>query len=183
LAGGRLSEAPETFAQPPSAARRSVLWRVIDGILLLAVVGMLVTVLLQIFSRLAGHSVPWTEELTRFLFLWGIFLGMASGFRTVEHARITFVLRWLPRGLRRLAIHLYVVLGIVFFSVVAYYGAILALNQYRSGQVSPALQIGIYTITLSVAISAVLAIVAHIQSAYFDPETRETLEGTREVLE
>lgn len=176
-------ETVEAFAQQPVRVPRSLLWGAVDGALLLAISGMLVAVLLQVVFRLLGSSLQWTEELTRFLFLWAMFLGMASGFRTAEHARITFLLRWLPEALRRLMTHLYVVSGIAFFVVVAYYGSVLAINQYNSGQVSPALQIGIYTITISVALSALLAIVAHIQSAYFDPVVRESLEGNEEALE
>lgn len=160
-----------------------MLWKVVDAILLLLVLGMLVTVILQIVFRIIGHSLYWTEELTRFLFLWATFLGMAAGFRSAEHARITFVLRWFPQTLRRLALHLYVLLGVAFFFLVAYHGAELAWNQYRSGQVSPALQISIYTITLSVAMSAVLAAIAHIQSVYFDHAVRGTLEEAQEALE
>lgn len=170
-------------AQHPHASRRSVLWTVVDAVLALGIFGMLVTVTLQIIMRLAGQSLDWSEELTRFLFLWAVFLGMASGFRTGEHPRITVVLRLLPQTVRRLALHLYVLLGVFFFAIVAYYGVQLVVNQYRTGQTSPALQIGVFLISLAVAVSAVLAVVAHIQSAYFDPAIRRRIEIAEETLE
>lgn len=180
---GAAAEAPEVFTQPPQALGRSVMWGIVDAVLMLTVLGMLVTVSLQVVFRIAGNSLSWTEELTRFLFLWGIFLGMASGFRSAEHARITFVLRRLPPALRRLTVHLYVLLGVAFFAVVAYYGAMLSLGQYRSNETSPALGISLSLVTLAVSVSAGLALVAHIQSAYFDHATRESLEEAKETLE
>ncbi len=180
--GSQPSEALESV-EHPRASRRSVLWIVVDAALALGVFGMLVTVTLQIIMRLAGQSLNWSEELTRFLFLWAVFLGMASGFRTAEHPRITVVVRLLPQAVRRLTLHLYVLLGVSFFAVVAYYGVQLVLSQYRTGQTSPALQVGVFLISLSVAVSAVLAVIAHIQSVYSDPAIRRRLEVAEETLE
>lgn len=163
--------------------RRSLLWRTVDVALLLAVLGMVVTVNLQVVSRILGNSLPWTEELTRFLFLWATFLGMASGFRSAEHARITFAIRRMPRVLRRLTVHLYAILGIGFFAAAAYYGALLMLGQYRSNETSPTLGVSMSFVTAALVVSAVLAAVAHVQSVYFDPATRESLERGGEVLE
>ena len=65
--------------------------------------------LLQVASRLLGAPVPWTEEATRYLFVWMIFLGLAAGFRTVESARVTVFIAMMPEYLRRLAVPIYVV--------------------------------------------------------------------------
>ena len=66
----------------------------------LACVGILVVVLLQVASRLLGAPVSWTEEATRYLFVWMIFLGLAAGFRTVESARVTVFIAMMPGVLR-----------------------------------------------------------------------------------
>ena len=50
--------------------------------------GILIVVVVQIVSRLIGQPVSWSEEATRFLFVWMVFLGLAAGFRTVESARV-----------------------------------------------------------------------------------------------
>lgn len=180
--GSPSREAQEVSTQPPSVSQSSILWTIVDVISVLMVLGMLVAVSVQIISRLMEQSLAWTGELTRLLFLWAVFLGMASGFRTGEHARITVVLRLLPQAVRRFAVHLYALLGVLFFGAVAYYGAMLSLSQY-GGQVLPALQIGVFFFTASIAVSALLAMVAHIQSVYFDPAVRRRLEGAEEVVE
>ncbi len=154
---------------------RGVLWTVVDGVLLISVGGMLVTVLLQIATRLAGNSVPWTEELTRNLFVLTIFMGLAVGFRRVEHARMTFLLRYFPSTLQKMQPHFYVAGGLLFFGVLAYRGVILSLQQYRSGEISPALGIPMFLVTAPIPIGAVLAIIAILQSVYGDKVTREKL--------
>jgi TRAP-type C4-dicarboxylate transport system permease small subunit len=136
----------------------------------------MVTVTLQVVSRLMGHSLPWTEETTRYLFIWTAFLGLAAGFRSAEHARIGIVITLLPPVLRRLLAHAYVLAGLVFFGVVGYKGFQLSMQQFRSGETSPALGIGMYLVTLPVTISAILAILAHFQSVYRDPALREQIE-------
>lgn len=167
----------------PPTRRRFTVWSIVDAALLVAVLGILVVVVLQIGSRLVGRSLSGTEELTRFLFIWTTFLGMASGFRTADHARITFLLRWLPSVARRFSIHLYAAVGILFFAIIAYYGAALSLQQYRNGETSPILQVGMFLVTLPVTVSAILAIVAQIQTVYFEPTVRRGLEHAEEVSE
>lgn len=172
--------AGEVFTQEPvvrpTPGKRSFLWRLVDYILLLCVAGLMVTVTLQVISRLMGQSLPWTEETTRYLFIWTAFLGLAAGFRSAEHARIGIVINLLPPVLKRLCLHLYVVAGLVFFSVVGYKGFQLVMRQFHNGETSPALGIGMYLVTLPVVLSAVLAILAHFESVYRDPALREQIE-------
>ena len=48
-----------------------LIWRLVDGAILMAVMGMVCLIALQVGSRLIGASVPWTEELSRFLRMSG----------------------------------------------------------------------------------------------------------------
>jgi TRAP-type C4-dicarboxylate transport system permease small subunit len=172
-----LHDAPEQFTDIPlETGPRGALWRAVDVLLLVGVAGMLLAVSLQVVSRLMEASFPWTEELTRYLFIWTTFLGLAAGFRTAEHARIGVVVAFLPRQMKRFAVHLYAWAGIAFFSVVAYKGSQLVRQQIRSGESSPVLGIGMYMVTSAVVVSAALAIIAHIQTVYRDRTVRSQLE-------
>jgi len=54
----------------------------------------IVVVLLQVVSRyLLDNSLTWTEELSRYLFAWIIFLGAALGLRDQSHIKVDFWLR------------------------------------------------------------------------------------------
>lgn len=169
-------------ATPGSSLARGVLrvdalvWRGVDGALLLCVAGTAITVGIQVISRLLGASQPWTEELSRFLFLWTAFLGMAVGFRRLEHPRIALLLPMLRRLARTLAVHVYATTSVVFFSVVAWHAAAFVAQQVRFGERSAVLGVGMYFASLPMLIACVLAILAVLVSAYCDPATRQRLE-------
>jgi TRAP-type C4-dicarboxylate transport system permease small subunit len=141
---------------------------------------MLVAVIVQVVSRLAGASLPWTEELSRLLFIWTAFLGMAVGFRRLEHPRITLLVDRLPRVSALVSVQLYAWAGIVFFAVVGWFAIKLVQQQFRVGETSPVLGIGMYLATLPAALAALLAIVAHLVTVYADRDARNRLMGGTE---
>ena len=156
--------------------RRSRLWRAVEGAVFVGVLGMLLMVAIQVLSRLFQHSLPWTEEITRYLFIWTVFLGLAAGFRSVEHTRITLLLHMVPGRLRAAATHIYFLAGVVFFSIVAFTGWRLVVQQFQSGESSPALGMGMFTVTAAVVVGAVLSLWAHIETVYLDAGARSVLD-------
>jgi TRAP-type C4-dicarboxylate transport system permease small subunit len=130
----------------------------------IAVFGVLVVVLLQVSSRLVGMPVTWTEEATRYLFVWMIFLGLAAGFRTVETARVTILIAALPVSLHRMAVPVYVVASVVFFVLTGWTGYKLVQQQYMMNETAATLAIPMWMIGIVMPLSAVLAILAIIES-------------------
>lgn len=172
-----LDESAEHFVPgTPRLEPHGPVWKVVDAIVLIGVGGMVLTVALQVISRSLGASVSWTEELTRYLFINTAFLGMAAGFRHAEHARIAFLIQRLPRIAQQFAVHLYAVAGIAFFVLVGVTGWELVMQQFESDETSPVLGMGMYLFTLPVVVSAVLAILGHVQSVYRSPRLRQTIE-------
>jgi len=143
----------------------------------LAAFGILVIVLLQVASRLLSIPVAWTEEATRYLFIWMIFLGIAAGFRTVEMARVTVFLGLLPTRLRRLSVPIYVVSSVLFFILIVWTGLGLVQQQYRMNETAATLVIPMWLIGTIMPISAVLAVFAIIDSL----RTRYTLIASPEA--
>lgn len=66
-----------------------LLWRVVDTVIAVSVLGMVMLIALQVGSRLAGASIAWTEELSRLLFIWTIWLGLGTGFRHGAHPSLS----------------------------------------------------------------------------------------------
>jgi TRAP-type C4-dicarboxylate transport system permease small subunit len=164
-----------------SATLDRVLWRLVDGILLVCVLGMLIAVTVQVLARLWGFSAPWTEELSRFLFIWTAFFGMSVGFRYAQHPRIMLLLDVLPAWCRTLAVHLYALAGIAFFALVSWYAVLLVHRQFTVGETSPVLGLGMFVVTLPSALASVLAIIALVQTVYLDSATRARLQQPDEA--
>lgn len=135
-----------------------------------ATVVMLACVLIQVGSRLAGRPVAWTEESTRFLFIWIVFLGIGAGFRKAESPRVTYFVSKMPRSIRRLAPYIYAVTCLAFFLVVLITGSQLVLQQIQSHEMGSALLIPMWLVGASVPASAVLGILGVIESLLLWPE-------------
>jgi TRAP-type C4-dicarboxylate transport system permease small subunit len=146
------------------------LWRFVDAVLFLAVIGMVVLISVQVASRLAGNSMAWTEELARFLFIWTAWLGMASGFRHGLHPSISILSACVPKAFLAVLRFLPPVCGVVFFCVVFWFSLDLFFQQLRFGEISAILQIGMWVTTLPLVIGSALAIVgAVVQAVVYDP--------------
>jgi len=130
----------------------------------IAALGILLVVLLQVASRLLSVPVAWTEEATRYLFIWMIFLGIAAGFRTVEMARVTVFLGAFPALVRRFSVWIYALSSILFFILIAWTGANLVRQQYMMNETAATLVIPMWMIGAVLPISAVLALFAIIAS-------------------
>lgn len=130
----------------------------------LAAFGILVVVLLQVASRLLNMSVAWTEEATRYLFVWMIFLGLAAGFRTVETARVTVLLAMFPLAIRRLSVPIYVLSSVVFFALMAWTGYKLAWQQFSMNETAATLAIPMWLIGTIMPLSAMLAVLGIVDS-------------------
>lgn len=120
------------------------------GALLLAIT---VVVLVSVFFRyVVNSSLVWSEELTRYLAVWLVFLGMAPAYRAGEHVRIGVVVDRLPDRWRRATyvIAELVVIGLV--SVVAWEGGHLAAANFERDQLTPALRIPIAWIYVAIPI-------------------------------
>ncbi|MCD7992153.1 MAG: TRAP transporter small permease [Clostridia bacterium] len=62
---------------------------------------MVVFTTLQIVGRyLFSTPFPWTEEMTRYMFVWMVFISIGYAVKTGEHIRITFVRSLLRPSLR-----------------------------------------------------------------------------------
>ena len=129
-----------------------------------ACAGILIVVLIQVIGRLIGHPLPWTEEATRFLFSWMVFLGLAAGFRTVESARVVVFLVAGRRLFKHLAVPIYVGSTMVFFALLGWTGTTLVLQQVAMGETAATLPIPMWWIGLVMPVSAAIAALAVIDS-------------------
>lgn len=113
-----------------------------EGLLYLLLLVMVITTFLQVFFRyVIFHSLPWSEEVSRYALVWLTFIGASYGLKRGVHVAVEALVQTLPpgpkRGLKALSYLLMALLGLVLLV----YGAKLA--QVNMGQLSPSLHIPI----------------------------------------
>ncbi len=82
---------------------------------------------LQVFSRyVLNHSLYWSEELARYLFIWLVFLSAAIVLRKDRHIQVTAIVDLLPASVRKAVYFLGDLLMLGFAGVVLVEGIRLA---------------------------------------------------------
>lgn len=71
------------------------------GAALTMLAAMIIIILYQVFSRqFLNHTPAWSEELSRILFVWVAFLGIAYGFKEKLHIAVGLVTELLPQSIQ-----------------------------------------------------------------------------------
>nr|WP_272209806.1 TRAP transporter small permease [Marinicella sp. W31]MDC2875635.1 TRAP transporter small permease [Marinicella sp. W31] len=86
----------------------------------------LVTILaMQVFFRYVLHTgLTWSEEISRFVFIWFVYISASLAARRGSHIRITLFIRWFPGG-EKYALLLADTIWIVFNAFVVAAGIML----------------------------------------------------------
>ncbi|MGG0716249.1 TRAP transporter small permease [Robertmurraya massiliosenegalensis] len=83
---------------------------------MLAIMSVLI-VLQVIFRYILESSLPWSEEISRYLMVYIVFFGAALSLRYRQMIAIEFIGERLPKGIRKYLNIFVLVICIVFFSV------------------------------------------------------------------
>ncbi len=122
--------------------------------IIVAILGtMVVVTMAQIISRLAGDAFLWTEELNRYLLIWGTLIGAGCAYKEGSHISITFVQGMCSANVERSLRMLVHVVCLIAFVAMAYFSFEYAMKQM---QLAPVLRIPMKYMYLSVPISFVL---------------------------
>lgn len=129
----------------------------------LAAAGIVMVVLIQVVGRVANSPVPWSEELTRALFIWMVFLGMASSMRSADAARITILLERM-HWLRPLATPIYLAGCLAFFGLMGWTGVSMVRTQIVMNESYATLGWPSWVVGVVMPISAIIATIATVGS-------------------
>ena len=112
---------------------------------------LLLVVLLQVGGRLVGVTLTWTEETTRFFFLWMMFLAVAAGFNRAESSRVVILVNMLPRPMQKVC-------------TVLYYVVTLTMQKFAFNEMATAVAVPMGAIMICVPLCGFLGIIGTIQS-------------------
>ena len=92
-----------------------------------------ISVGIQVAARyIFNVSFGWAEEFPLFVFLWVCFIAAASAYRQNSHMGISLVFDRLPKGFRKAARYVELLLTLGFFSIIFYYELDVALTMGSS---------------------------------------------------
>ncbi len=128
--------------------------------------GLIIVVTIQILSRLIGNPPSWTEEVSRQLLTWTVFMGAAAGVKLEEHVGTTYLVDRLSprgRGVVRMVANL---LFLSFALLMTYHGGQWVATLRDSGQRSTSFQTPVYLIAASVPVAFALSSVYLLRILY-----------------
>ena len=137
-----------------------------EYVLILLMTLLSVIIFLQVLFRVIGASLPWSEEVSRYITVWISVLGASYGFRYGAHIGVEAFMHWLPFSFRRV-IDFLSYMAVAFLScLMMYYGYSLIVNVHlRFGQVSPAMRMPIWIAYLAIPVGYFMMILRNLQLA------------------
>ena len=127
---------------------------------------MTLIVFLQVFFRfVVKGSLPWSEELARYVMIWAVFFGASMGAKTGAHIGVEAFVNFFPKNIRRLMIIVSAAFTQVFCVIVCILSLQVAFRIFEMEQVSPAMEIPMYIPYLSVPVGAILMSLHFMQAA------------------
>jgi len=114
----------------------------------------------QVVSRYFFNYTPdWSEELSRYLIVWTIFIGTAIGVRNNIHIGVDALLRLLPHSFKLTMEVALNVIGIVVSAVLIWLSILFIQDTLEYGQVSPSMQISMAIPYMAMPVGLAFAVI------------------------
>lgn len=122
----------------------------------------------QVVMRyLFNNSVVWSEELTRYLFVWSAFVSIGFCIKKRSSIKIDQIVQLMPPVIQKVILLMTKVISLLFFAYLLRYSFNVVQATIKSGQLSPALQMPMYFVHLAAVVGFGLAVVRIFESFVF----------------
>ena len=149
-----------------------------ETMMVITLILMTVIMGIQVFSRYAlGASLSWSEELTRYLFVWEGFLSVSYCTKKCISIKIEQFVAMFPRrgkAIFKLVNHTF---ELIFFFYLIPFAVKYLISAVESGQVSPACHIPMYYVQAAPLVSFVLVAIRIMQRWYAELQVVRRKEG------
>jgi TRAP tripartite ATP-independent transporter, periplasmic protein len=136
-----------------------------ETILLILLVLMTCIMGVQIVSRYVfQNSLTWSEELVRYMFVWSAFLGVPFCIKHGLSIKVDQFRNLFPIPLQKVLMYIDKIIIFLLFLVLFIYSFTVIKATYLSGQTSPAMQLPMWTVQISVTVSSLLSMIRSIQN-------------------
>lgn len=121
----------------------------------------------QVVMRYAFNaSLVWSEELTRYLFIWSTFLSISYCVKKQISIKIDQLFNVLPKSVQKVTMIITKTVMFLFFCYILKFSIDVVRDTYLSGQKSPALGLPMYLVQISTVVGFSLSGVRIIQSLF-----------------
>ncbi len=137
--------------------------KILSNLLMIMIVLLTVVVALQVITRILEISVPWAEELARFLLIWLTFIGTSVAIHEKMHLAVKFFVRLAPIKIQYyIGLFTYSII-IIFFGSLIFAGFNLAITTMN--KLSSSLQWPMGLVYLVLPIASIFAVIFTINEA------------------
>ena len=129
--------------------------------------GVVVLLFIQVVMRYVfGRSLSWTEELSRYFFLYMVYLSTSLAAKQRTHIRVTAQFKIFPHKFKKYFILFADVIWIALCAVFSYQGFKLVAGMANKPLISPVLNLNLKWVFLIIPISFMLQVIRVIQADY-----------------
>ena len=119
----------------------------------------------QVVSRYGFNYTPlWGEELSRFLVVWSIFIGVSIGVRKNQHIGVDALIRFLPHRLKVASEVLLNLIGVVVIGILIFNSFEFIQHTWEYEQLSPAMRLPMFIPYIAMPVGLSLSIVHFIHN-------------------
>ena len=129
---------------------------------------MIIVVTVQVLLRYAlNTSIDWSDEVSRLLFVWCMFLAIPLGLREGAHVGVELLVQFLPTAPRRALARLCSLIAIVLMAVVTWFTITVSIDTWD--ELMPTLPISANWFLVPVAASSLHSLLHLLALMWRDP--------------
>ncbi|TYP55450.1 TRAP transporter small permease [Thermosediminibacter litoriperuensis] len=126
---------------------------------------MTVVVFWQVICRFVlKASLPWSEEISRYILVWASFLGASIGVKRGAHIGVEAFTMILPAKLKKFVQHFAIILSVLFCLIVFKESLSIIQKQIINNQVSPAMRIPMWWAYAAIPTGMILMAIRFLQT-------------------
>ncbi len=129
------------------------------SLIVVAISAMTALLCVQIVLRAFDATIPWAEELARYLFVWAMYLSISYCIKDDRHIRIRILVDKLPAKIGQGLLIVSDLIFMAFMLAVTWYGHSVIERSLKLGQIAPAMEIPVACLYASVLVCAVLSVI------------------------
>jgi len=157
--------------------------KIVANLCLFSMAGMTIVVLLGVLFRYVFRfPLSWTEELSRYLMIWGAALAISIGIKEKSHVGLTILMDKLKSRVLRSILETVVFIITAFFLYVMIYYSV-QMTQEAKWQFSQGLGITMVLPTLSIPVSMLIGMIQLVLRYILDLGKPENSENEKEIID